>query len=324
MSTEKILVIRELEADYRVPEGTVKALNKINLEMHWRDALGIAGESGSGKSTLALSILRLLPENAKIVSGEILFQEKSLLNLSEREMEKIRGKKIAMIFQDPLTSLNPAYTIGTQIIDTIRAHENIDKKECIERAIRLLEDVRIPDPTRIINSYPHQLSGGMRQRAMIAMALSCNPSLLIADEPTSALDTLTQMQFVNLMKKLGKKLIKNFILISHNLCLISEMCNKVAIMYAGNLVELVDKKIFFKAPLHPYSLGLLECIPKLEEQDKNFNVIKGDVPDLRFTFRGCAFFPRCKFLRRICKEKKPDLVEVAKGHFVACHQVSRR
>lgn len=325
MKAKRILSIHNLEINYVIPEGTINALNGVSLDVESGDSLGIAGESGSGKSTLALSILRLLPENAKVISGEILFQGRSILKLSDKEMEKTRGKEIAMIFQDPLTSLNPAYTVGTQIVDAIRAHENFDKKECIERAIKLLEDVRIPDPTKIINSYPHQLSGGMRQRVMIAMALACSPTLLIADEPTSALDTITQMQFVNLIKKLREKnSIKNFILISHNLCLIFEMSEKVAIMYAGSLVELARTKNLFKTPLHPYSLGLLKCVPDLEEENEKFNTIPGDVPDLKSKSRGCAFYPRCEFSQKKCLEKRPTLVEAAENHFVACHKAERR
>ncbi|HJX22975.1 MAG TPA: ABC transporter ATP-binding protein [Candidatus Bathyarchaeia archaeon] len=314
-----LLSIRNLQTHFLTREGLRKAVDGVNLEVKKGDLLGIAGESGCGKSTLSLSILRLITRPGKIVGGEIWFDGKDLLLLGSEEMRKIRGKKITMVFQEPMTSLNPVFTIGTQISDMVVEHEGLSRQKAKERAVEVLDSVFIPNPERIVNTYPHQLSGGMRQRAMIAMALSCKPDLLIGDEPTSALDTVTQLEIVKLLKELKERLGMTMILISHNLYFLSEMCKRIAIMYAGNLVENVETGTLFRKPKHPYTMGLIDSIPKFKGEIRTFKTIRGEPPDLSSIPAGCPFNPRCDYVMDICRRDKPPLVDVAKGHFVACH-----
>ena len=314
-----LLLIHKLQTYFRTEEGLRKAVDGVSLDIERGNVVGIAGESGCGKSTLSLSIMRLITKPGRIEGGEIWFDGQNLLSLNDEEMRKIRGKKIGMVFQEPMTSLNPVFSIGTQISDVVMEHEGVSRQKAMERAIESLDAVFTPNPEKIVNTFPHQLSGGMRQRAIIAMALSCNPALLIGDEPTSALDTVTQLEIVKLLKELKKKQSMTMLLISHNLYFLAEMSDKIAIMYAGNIVESVDSATIFKDPKHPYTKGLIESIPKFSGEIKIFKTIRGEPPDLCNIPQGCPFNPRCEYAMDICLTKKPELVDIEKGHFVACH-----
>jgi peptide/nickel transport system ATP-binding protein/oligopeptide transport system ATP-binding protein len=285
--------------------------------------MGLVGESGCGKSVTALSIMRLIPSPpGKIVGGEICLDGKNLLELDEREMRKIRGKKISMIFQEPMTSLDPVFTIGYEIMESIQLHQGLEKEKAREKAIEALRVVGIPDPERRVDEYPHELSGGMRQRAMIAMALSCNPALLIADEPTTALDVTIQAQILRLIDELKEKFGASVMLITHDLGVIAEMCDNVAVMYAGYIVEYADVDTLFSNPLHPYTKGLNKSIPRLDAKTERLDVIRGLVPNLLDVPSGCPFHPRCDFCSKRCIEEVPKLIEVEDGHLVRCHLIS--
>jgi len=287
--------------------------------------LGIVGESGSGKSVTALSIMRLIPQPpGKIVSGEITFDGKNLCTFSEREMRKIRGCKISMIFQEPMTSLDPVFTIGHEIVETILLHQDLTKKEAYKKAVKMLELVGIPDADKRMKSYPHELSGGMRQRVMIAMALSCNPALLIADEPTTALDVTIQAQILRLMNELKKEFNTSVLMITHDLGVISEMCDNVAVMYAGHIVEYTDIYTIFEKPLHPYTEGLNRSIPRMDKETKILDTIKGVVPNLLHLSPGCPFAPRCEYAYERCLKEMPQLIEVEPRHLVKCHLVAEK
>jgi oligopeptide/dipeptide ABC transporter ATP-binding protein len=314
-----LVSIRNLQTHFATRDGLRKAVDGVDLDVKKGDVIGIAGESGCGKSTLNLSIMRLISPPGKIVGGEIWFDGTDLLRLSSEEMRMVRGKRISMVFQEPMTSLNPVFTIGTQISDVVMEHEGMSKEKAMRRAVEVLNDVFIPNPERIVKTYPHQLSGGMRQRAVIAMALSCNPDLLIGDEPTSALDTVTQLEIVNLLKDLKEKIGMTMILISHNLYFLSEMCKRIAIMYAGNLVENVDTNHLFSKPKHPYTVGLIDSIPKFHGEVRTFKTIRGEPPDLSYVPEGCPFNPRCDQVMEICHKVKPKLVDTERDHLVACH-----
>jgi peptide/nickel transport system ATP-binding protein len=317
-----LLEIRYLTTYYETLRGYVKAVEKVSFEVEKGEALGLAGESGCGKTTVALSILKLLPPNGKIVDGQIFYKNEDLTKLDETEIrEKIRWKEISLIFQGAMNALNPVYKVSDQIIEAIRAHEkNVTKSEARERVKKLFELVGI-DPSRIDN-YPHEFSGGMRQRAMIAMALACNPSLVIADEPGTALDVIVQAQVLKLMRELKEKLGLSFILITHDLSIISELCEKLAVMYAGQLVEKGNVKDLFKKPLHPYTQGLINAFPAIKEKRKTRMIsILGSPPDLLNPPSGCRFSPRCNYAMDVCTQRIPSLIEVDKGHYVACHLV---
>jgi oligopeptide/dipeptide ABC transporter ATP-binding protein len=298
-------------------EGVVKAVDKVSMKMDVEEALGIVGESGCGKSTVAHSILRLIRQPGKIVSGEILFEGQNLLSKSESEMRKIRGSKIAMVFQNP-TSLNPVFTIGSQVGEAIKLHQNVQKKEVNDKVIDALEKVGIPSPSERMKDYPHEYSGGMCQRAMIAMALSCNPKLLIADEPTTSLDVTIQAQILDLMRILRKEFNASILLIGHDFGVMSELCDRIVVMYSGKVVESADLSTIFNNPKHPYTKALLESIPTINIQKERLHVIPGDVPELIKPPPGCRFHPRCERVMEECKRKEPPLIEVEKGHEVAC------
>jgi oligopeptide/dipeptide ABC transporter ATP-binding protein len=323
MNDQRVLEIRDLKTYFFTYEGVAKAVDGVTYQLAKGEPLGLVGESGCGKSVTALSILRLIPiPPGKIVGGEILFKGKNLIDLSEEEMRKIRGNRISMIFQEPMTSLNPVFTIGNQIQETIKLHQGLSKRESLEKAIEMLRLVNIPSPERCVNQYPHELSGGMRQRAMIAMSLACNPEILIADEPTTALDVTIQAQILDLLNKLKEELGMAIILITHNLGVIAETVNRVLVMYAGKIVEEAKTKTLFENPQHPYTRGLLKSIPRLGDKVRHGKVrlseIPGVVPSLYEIPSGCKFSTRCPSVMDICKEKEPELKEIEKGHFSAC------
>ncbi|WP_209123638.1 ABC transporter ATP-binding protein [Alkalihalobacillus sp. BA299] len=313
-----LLKVEDLEVAFYSSSNTVKAVNGISFNLKRSETIGIVGESGSGKSVTATSILGLLPpRTSKIEKGSITFEGKNLVSLPAKQMRKIRGNEISMIFQDPMTSLNPVFTIGNQLVEVICLHQNVSKKEGMQRAIEMLRLVGIPEPEKRIKQYPHEFSGGMRQRAMIAIALACQPKLLIADEPTTALDVTVQAQILNLMKDLQEKLETAIILITHDLGVVWENCDKVIVMYAGNAVEATSTENLYEKPLHPYTWGLLDSRVKPDED--MLTPVPGSPPDLRNEIKGCAFATRCKYAKEVCFEKKPSLIEVEKDHSVACH-----
>jgi oligopeptide/dipeptide ABC transporter ATP-binding protein len=321
---DRLLSIRGLRTYFQTPEGLKKAVNGVDLDIDKGEIVGIAGESGCGKSTMALSIMRLTGTAGRIVDGKIWFENKDLLTMTEEEMGQIRGKKISMVFQEPMTSLSPVHKIADQMIDVITGHERVGRKVAAEKAIKILESVKIPAPGKIMQTYPHQLSGGMRQRAMIAMALSCNPSLLIADEPTSALDVITQLQITKLIKELQREFEMALMLISHSLYLLAEVCERISIMYMGDIIESTDTGTLFNEPKHPYTLGLLDSIPRFDRKAEEFRTIKGDVPNSYKIPEGCPFNPRCNHAMQICRERKPRLEEIFKGQYVSCHLYDKR
>ena len=319
MSKENSLLdIRNLKTYFYTYKGVVKALEGVNLRIGANELLGLVGETGCGKTVTGLSILRLIDSPGKIIGGEIVFGGEDLLKLSENEMsERIRGKKISMIFQEPRSSLNPTYTVGSQISEAIRLHQRVDKREAFERSISILRQTGMPDPERIVKEYPHELSGGMAQRAMIAMALSCDPELLIADEPTSSLDVTIEAQILELIKDLISKFRASVLLITHDLGIVAETCDKVAVMYAGNVIEYGDVRDIFKRYKHPYTEGLLKSVPKLKVSGELYT-IEGTVPNLITPPTGCRFHPRCPEARKKCSELKPPDFEVDSGHSVSC------
>ena len=316
------LLVKNLKVSFAVLKKELIAVRGISYQLNQGEILALVGESGCGKTVSALSILRLIQEPpGKIMSGEILFSGKDLLKLKKKELQNLRGKDIAMIFQDPMTSLNPVLTIGEQIIETLLRHTSLSRKKAREKSFRLLEQVEIPSPKQKLDQYPHQLSGGMRQRAMIAMALSCSPRILIADEPTTALDVLIQAQILSLLKRIKNDTQMSILLITHDLGVVAEVAERVMVMYAGEIVEsgLVDD--IFRSPLHPYTLGLMESIPKLETTQQNLPKLKeisGMMPSLLQVPTGCPFHPRCSAAETRCKTDKPKLKKISQAHSVSC------
>ncbi len=317
MSEKNLLEIKDLAIHYVTEDGTVRAVEDMSLEVGEGETLGLVGETGAGKTTTALGVMQLVPDPpGKIVNGEILFEGEDLLKKNKNELRKIRGNKISMIFQDPMTSLNPVITVGDQIAEVVKLHQNSNAKEAEEKAKEMLEVVGIPAGR--VNDYPHQFSGGMRQRVVIAIALACNPKLLIADEPTTALDVTIQAQVLELMKKLKDEYNTSMIMITHDLGVVAEVCDKVAIMYAGKVVEYTDKRRLFTTPKHPYTLGLFNSIPNVEEDEERLKPIKGLMPDPTDLPTGCPFHPRCPDATQECSERVPKNTEVEPGHFVNC------
>jgi len=322
MENEELLVIKNLTIVYTIEEGIVKAVDDIDITLNKGETLGLVGESGCGKSTLALSVLRLIPSHSgEITGGKISFKGVDLLSLDLEEMRKKRGKEIAIVFQDPTSCLNPLFTIGDQIEEAIRLHQNLDKKKTRTATIDILRKVGIADPVKMLKHYPHEFSGGMRQRAMIAMALSCRPELLILDEPTSSLDVTIQAQILSLVDKLKEDFGSSIILITHNLGVIAEAAEKVAVMYSGKIVEYGTVTQIFEESKHPYTQLLLSAIPRLDIDVKRLAVIGGVVPSLINPPSGCRFHPRCPYQMSDCKKIEPELIEVDEGHLVACHMV---
>jgi oligopeptide/dipeptide ABC transporter ATP-binding protein len=317
-----LLDIRGLKTHFFSDEGVSPAVDGVDFRLRKGETLGIVGESGCGKSVTALSVMRLIPDPpGRIVAGEILLEGRNLLDLPIEQMRQIRGNRISMIFQEPMTSLNPVYTIGNQISEAIRLHQRLSAQDALDRSVEMLKLVGIPAPERRVGEYPHQLSGGMRQRAMIAMALSCNPSLLIADEPTTALDVTIQAQILDLMGDLKSELNTAIILITHDLGVIAESAARVVVMYAGKVVEEADVVRIFETPLHPYTIGLLQSIPRIDQRNRRkerLKEIQGVVPMPSQLPPGCAFHPRCPQAMAQCSREAPALKGVADGHQVRC------
>jgi peptide/nickel transport system ATP-binding protein len=318
-NSEPLLQIEDIRTVFRGPSGDVAAVDGVSLEVRRGQTLGIVGESGCGKSMLSLSVMRLVPQPGRIAQGRVLFEGRDLLALPASEMRDVRGNRIAMIFQEPMTSLNPVFTVGDQITEAMRAHDRrASKADLRARAIAALERVRIPAAARRFEEYPHQMSGGMRQRVMIAMALACDPDLLIADEPTTALDVTVQAQILDLLRDLQQQSGMAIILITHDLGIVAEMADEVAVMYAGRVVERSSGPAIFDDPQHPYTLGLLGSIPKIEEDRERLLAIEGSVPAPFALPRGCRFHPRCVFAAEACTEVDPALRELGPGHRAAC------
>lgn len=317
MKEDTILKVKGLKTYFYDRKGKVPAVDGVDFIVRKGETLGIVGESGCGKSVTSMSILKLLPPEGKVVEGEILFKGRDLTKCSSSEMEKIRGKEIAMIFQEPMTSLNPVYTVGQQIGEMIKTHEQLSKKQLREKAIEMLKLVGIPSPEKRIDEYPHELSGGMRQRVMIAMALSCNPELLIADEPTTALDVTIQAQILELMRELKNKLGTSIMMITHDLGVIAEMADYVLVMYAGMVMEYCSVRDLFQKPLHPYTQGLINALPRIDDAKDKLYVIEGSVPSLYDMPEGCRFWPRCPHAKEICKTRIPELYDCG-GRKVRC------
>lgn len=314
---ENLLEIKNLSIEYVTDDRINKAVNDLNLKIREGETLGFVGETGAGKTTTALGVMRLVPNPpGKIVSGEIYFEGENLLDKEEKEMREIRGNKISMIFQDPMTSLNPIMTVGEQIEEVIKLHEDLPKDELRKRAEEMLDTVGIRKER--FDDYPHQFSGGMKQRVVIAMALACNPKLIIADEPTTALDVTIQAQVLELMKELKIKFNTSILLITHDLGVVAETCDYVSIMYAGSSLEYGDVERIYNNPLHPYTVGLFNSIPSLDEDKDKLDVIPGTPPDPSNLPTGCKFHPRCSHCMEICKKSLPKSIEVEKGHFVSC------
>ena len=314
---EELLRIRDLVVEYDTDEDVVQAVNHVDLQLGKGETLGLVGETGAGKTTIAKAILRILPDPpSRVKAGEIYFDGKEILKLSEGKMRKIRGNKIAMIFQDPMTALNPIETVGSQIAEAIGLHEKLSKAEVQKRAVDMLEMVGIPGER--YGEYPHQFSGGMKQRVVIAMALACRPELLLADEPTTALDVTIQAQVLDMMESLKEKLNTSMILITHDLGIVAGMCDRVAVVYAGEIVEQGTTEEVFDFPGHPYTLGLFQSLPRLDSTEKRLKPINGLMPDPTNLPEGCKFYDRCPYACEKCKEKEPEMREYRPGHFVRC------
>ena len=318
---EPLLDIRNLKTCFYTEDGIVPAIEDVSFSLNRGETVGIVGESGSGKSVTALSVMRLIPNPpGRIEAGEVVFEGENLLEKPIGEMRQIRGNEIAMIFQEPMTSLNPVLTVGDQIMESIILHQRLGKQDAKDKAVHMLKLVGIPSPERRVNDYPHQMSGGMRQRVMIAMALSCNPKLLIADEPTTALDVTVQAQILELMMALKDELGTSVMLITHDLGVIAETADKVVVMYAGKVVEEAGVKELFREPAHPYTVGLLGSIPKLNEDTLRLQSIDGVVPSPFSMPKGCRFSPRCRCAMDICRQQEPGFADIADGHRVSCWQ----
>ena len=320
MSSEKLIEIKDLHTHFYTEAGTAKAVDGVSFDIYKGEVLGIVGESGSGKSVTSLSINRLIPDPpGKIVSGEIIYNGVNLLDLSYEEMRDYRGKDISMIFQEPMTSLNPVLKISVQMNEVLMRHLGLNFEEATKKSVDMLRAVGIPDPEDRINEYPHQFSGGMRQRVMIAMSLLCNPSLLIADEPTTALDVTIQAQILDLMISLKEKREgAAILLITHDLAVIAETCDRVIVMYGGKVQEIATVEELFKNPLHPYTKALMDSIPKMDQKVERLNALKGMVPSILDMPVGCKFCTRCDFVEQKCEDTEPELIEIKDGHFVRC------
>jgi oligopeptide/dipeptide ABC transporter ATP-binding protein len=314
---DSLLEIRDLKTYFFTEAGVVKAVENATVDVKSKETVGLVGESGSGKTVTALSALRIIPRPGRIVGGSIKFEGTNVLAMSDEEMRKLRGPKMAMVFQDPSSSLNPVYTVEKQLSDILMLHRNLTKKEASERAQYLLELVGIPEPHTRLKAYPHELSGGMKQRIAIARALSCEPTLLFADEPTTNLDVTVQAQVLELMKKLQRDLGMSMVMITHDMGIIADMTERVTIMYAGRVMEAADTKTMFHDPKHPYTEALLAAVPRVDQR-KILEVIPGNIPNLIEPPSGCVFHPRCKYAKQTCIDAVPLLEEADKGHPVAC------
>lgn len=316
-----LLKVNNLRTYYFLEAGTVKAVDGVSFEIKKGEHFGLVGESGCGKTTVATSIMRLVEPPCKIVDGEVILDDEDLLKKSEEEMREIRWKKLSIVFQGAMNALNPIIKVGDQIVEAVMLHEKgIKKDEAFRRAAELLELVGIERGR--MNQYPFEFSGGMRQRAVIAMALACNPELVILDEPTTALDVIMEAQVINLLKTLGQKLSLTMMLITHNFSLVSEVCGKVAVMYAGKIVEYSDLYSIYRSPMHPYTQGLIRAFPRIKEAKRELFSIQGSPPDLVNPPSGCRFHPRCPYKMDVCQTEEPKIIQVKNGHYVACHLIS--
>ena len=322
MENKPLLQVKDLTVTFGERHNKFTAVKNVSFDIFQGETFGLVGESGSGKSVTSNSIIRLLPpQTGRIVAGEILFEDRDILKMSNKELLEFRGKEIATIFQDPMTSLDPVFKIGKQMVEMICAHQKVSKAEARKMAVDALNRVGIPEPEKRMESYPYELSGGMCQRVIIAMAVCCKPKFILADEPTTALDVTVQAQVLDLLKDLQKEMNTSILLITHNLGVVWEMCDKVMVMYAGNTVESADTKTLYSNPLHPYTWGLLDSIPRLSDKAKeDLRTIPGTPPDLRLTGQCCNFYNRCPYMTEECRKSVPPLVEVEPGHFVACHR----
>lgn len=320
MSQEKLLQVKDLRTEFfSSKKSSVTAVDSVSFEINKGEILGLVGESGCGKSVTSLSIMQLLKDTpGKVTKGEIIFEGKNLLNATKKEMLEIRGGSMSMIFQEPMSSLNPSMRIDKQMVEGICLHTKLNKAQAREKAAKILSQVGIPDPQRVLKNYPHQLSGGMSQRVMIAMAMSCEPKLLIADEPTTALDVTIQAQILELMKKIQKEKDMSILLITHDLGVVAEMCSRVIVMYAGKIVEEAPVEVLFQNPTHPYTQGLIASVPKLGSGVKVLPSIPGSVPDLSAMPKGCRFAPRCKYATDKCRQQEPELAAVNKHQKCRC------
>ena len=319
----ELLEVSGLKTYFYTQEGTVKAVDGVSFYIRRGETLGVVGESGCGKSVTSLSVMRLIPKQVgKIEEGRVLFENEDLLKKSESYMRSVRGNHISMIFQEPMTSLNPVMTVGEQVAEVVRLHQNLSRRSAVAKTVEMFDLVGIPHPVSRIRSYPFQLSGGLRQRVMIAMALSCNPQLLIADEPTTALDVTIQAQILELMKGLKREIGTAIMFITHDLGVIAEMAERVIVMYGGKIVEQAEVIPLFEDPLHPYTRGLLNSLPRIDEPKERLQVIPGNVPDLAFAPKGCKFHPRCDKAMDRCRTEEPPLVNLADGRSVSCWLVS--
>jgi oligopeptide/dipeptide ABC transporter ATP-binding protein len=320
-----LLRVVDLRTSFFTPAGEVRAVDGISFELHSGARLGLVGESGCGKTVAALSILGLVPKPGRVLDGQILFAGRDLIAATEEELRTMRGNDIAMIFQEPMTSLNPVFTVSSQIAEAIRLHQRVGRRAARKQAVDMLRLVEIPEAERRAEEYPHQMSGGMRQRVMIAMALSCNPRLLIADEPTTALDVTIQAQILDLLDDLRRRLGMSLLLVTHDFGIVAERTDEVAVMYAGRIVELGKVEDVFLCPLHPYTVGLLHCVHRLSERGhRRLEAIPGMVPDLLHLPSGCRFRDRCPIATRECAKVEPRIVDAASGHFVACVRAGER
>ncbi|MDN4608057.1 ABC transporter ATP-binding protein [Sporosarcina highlanderae] len=313
-----LLEVRDLRTSFFTDDGEVKAVDGVSFALPLGKTLGIVGESGSGKSITALSILKLIADNGKIIGGEIHYKGNDLLTYSDKQMRDIRGNAISMIFQEPMTSLNPVFTVGQQISESIMKHQNLSKKAALVKSVELLKLVGIPSPDKRIKQYPYELSGGMRQRVMIAMALACNPEILIADEPTTALDVTIQAQILRLIRELQMRLGMSVIMITHDLGVVAETCDYVAVMYAGQVVEYSDVVTLFQKPKHPYTIGLMNSLPRHDVEVEKLESIKGNVPNPKEMPTGCRFAPRCPAATDLCRREMPALMKDVEGNDVRC------
>lgn len=320
--TKTLLHVNQLKTYFYTASGVVRAVDGVTFHLDKGKTMGIVGESGSGKSVTANSIIRLLPPAGKIINGQVTFDGKDILALSQRELRQMRGSDIAMIFQDPMTSLDPVFRVGDQMVEMLCEHnKQLTKKQAWDLSLKALNEVGIPSPEKRMKAYPHELSGGMCQRVIIAMAVCCEPKLLIADEPTTALDVTVQAQVLDLMNDLQKRHDTAILLVTHNLGVIWKMADSVMVMYAGNTVEYADTKTLYENPLHPYTWGLLDSMPRLSgDSSEDLNSIPGTPPDLRLTGTCCYFYNRCKYATKQCEESVPPLLEIEPNHFVACHR----
>ncbi|HQC57507.1 MAG TPA: ABC transporter ATP-binding protein [Mesotoga sp.] len=320
-SKNALLQVKDLRTYFHTEDGIVKAVDGVTFDVYSGETLGIVGESGCGKSVTSLSVMRLLDEKGEIAGGKIIFEGRDVMAIPESQMMKIRGNDMAMIFQEPMTALNPVFTVGFQIMEAILLHQDVNKEQARTMAIDMLRKVGIPEPEKRIDEYPHELSGGMRQRAMIAMALSCNPKLLFADEPTTALDVTIQAQILELMKSLQDQYGMALVMITHDLGVIAEMAQRVVVMYAGKVVEYADVHTLFKNPRHPYTWGLMNAIPRLDEDKEVLYNIPGVVPDPLDFPDGCRFNTRCPLATEKCRKEEPPLVEIESDHTAACWHI---